>query len=289
VQPVNANAPLTPIKKDDTFFTLTHVFQALAIASNLAAHLAPLRGILEIRRYKDTQDRDGLPYLAIMACAFQWVFYGFFAFCVKHNTGFFLLVFANMSGVLLGAFYVHSFQRNCNDQVRAGTMMVYYRCMAAFFAIQFLAMTFLSHDRAIFLAGLHGSILSVGVTASPLFDLHTVLKSKDTSCWPLEMIYVNTGGLCLWIICGVILADKWVLIPNSIGLVISCFQLGCIFYFGSDPAVKAKKIRKDTIVFHVVDETSPIVPSIMMTSVKDGKSDVMEEQKKKVMKAPMLL
>ena len=113
------DAPTQSPKPEKSTATLVveRIFQALAIASNIALQLSPMRVILEIRRYKDTKGSDGLPYLMIMCVASQWCVYAIYSIWCTGNSSMQVLIFANILGAILGSFYVYSFQKNCNDQV----------------------------------------------------------------------------------------------------------------------------------------------------------------------------
>lgn len=273
---LNPETPLeitqTPETKSAVTIVFERIFQALAIASNIALQLSPMRVILEIRRYKDTRGSDGLPYFMIFCVATQWVFYASYSIFVTGNANLQMIIFGNVMGVILGFFYVWSFQRNCNDQVRANKMKIIYRIAFILSLIEIVAVAVVSRETGMFILGLVGSILSVGCTAAPLTELSVVLKTRDTSTWPTDFIYVNSVGLLVWLICGILLKDNWVIIPNSIGLGICLFQLSLIVVFGADPSIRKKRIRRDELTFHVIDETAPIVPETYMKKNAGGKA-----------------
>jgi len=257
--PTEPTLEIPPPQKSAALVLIERILQALAIASNIAFHLSPMRIILEIRRYKDTRGTDGLPYLMIFWVATSWCVYGTFAMVATGNMGLQMILFGNATGVIMGFFYVYSFHKNCNDQIRANKMKVFYRVAATVFIAENVMICTLPTSMAIFSLGLIASILSVGCTAAPLTELSVVLKSRDTSIWPTDFIYVNSVGLIIWLICGVLLNDTWVIVPNAIGTGICMFQLGVIAVFNSEQVNKLKKIRKEEMTFHVIDETAPIV------------------------------
>lgn len=253
------DAPTQSPKPEKSTATLVveRIFQALAIASNIALQLSPMRVILEIRRYKDTKGSDGLPYLMIMCVASQWCVYAIYSIWCTGNSSMQVLIFANILGAILGSFYVYSFQKNCNDQVRATKMKYFYKFTALVTLVQFILVICLSQKDGMFMLGLVGSVLSIGCTASPMTELGQILKTRDCSIWPADFIYVNCGGLIIWLVTGLLLGDPWVIIPNAVGLGICLFQIGVLYAFGGDLKPK-RRLRKEEMTFHVIDETAPI-------------------------------
>ena len=193
---IDSNAPPA---KSAVAVVFERIFQALAIASNIALQLSPMRVILEIRRYKDTRGSDGLPYLMIFCVATQWTYYASFAIAVTGNASLQMIIFGNVFGVLLGAFYTYSFQKNCNDQVRANKMKLFYKIAAFVFITETITICFLKKQTGMFILGLVGTVTSVGCTAAPLTELSVVMKTRDTSTWPTDFIYVNSVGLLVWV------------------------------------------------------------------------------------------
>jgi hypothetical protein len=59
------------------------------------------------------------------------------------------------------------------------------------------------------------------------------------------------------LVTGILLNDVWVTLPNAIGLGLCVFQLGVMYAFGGDLKPK-KRLRRDEMTFHVIDETAPI-------------------------------
>jgi hypothetical protein len=156
---VQAAATPPPEQKSAVMVVLERIFQALAIASNIALQLSPMRVILEIRRYKDTKGSDGLPYLMICCVGTQWVWYGAFTWAVTGNSGMQVLIFANVLGMIMGAFYVYSFQMNCNDLVRATKMRWFYKFTALVTLVQFIILLTMPSKDGMFMLGLVGAVL----------------------------------------------------------------------------------------------------------------------------------
>lgn len=273
-----AAAPVEQPKpqKSTMMLVIERIFQALAIASNIALQLSPMRVILEIRRYKDTKGSDGLPYLMICCVATQWVWYASYSIWSTGNTSMQVIIFANILGSILGSFYVYSFHRNCNDQIRATKMRWLYKLAVLVTLVQFICILCLPRKDGMFMLGLVGAVLSVGCTAAPLTELSIILKTRDTSIWPADFIYVNCGGLIIWLVTGLLLGDTWVIAPNGVGLGICLFQLGIMYAFGGDLKPK-KRLRRDEMTFHVIDETAPIFNVDAKLSRKGGFEQVGED------------
>ena len=219
------------------FVTWAFMLKLAAIISNIITQLSPLRIIGEVRVNKSTGSQDSLPFLMIAVCGAQWCFYGLFAWWVTSNQGFVIVVYANVLGVVLGSWYTWSFMKYCIDSQRAGALQLYLiaavvlavfqicvlgvfkpeksllitGCVAAVMSV--LVQTFFSFSEAILLENTSKTskvdvtrmpkrkFLSKKVTASPLFDLHTVFATRSTKCWPGDLIVASFVSNCLWICC----------------------------------------------------------------------------------------
>ncbi len=78
-------------------------------------------------------------------------------------------------------------------------------------------------------------VVCVGMYASPLATIQQVVKTRSNASLPFPLI--TAGCLCsfLWSVYGLLRQDAFVLLPNSISLLLGILQLS-LFYIYPDPA-----------------------------------------------------
>ena len=91
--------------------------KVLATASNVVLQLSPLPLVMTMKLKKSTLDYSPFPFVALTACGYQWSFYGYFAYTATANVGFLMLVYANILGLVLGAYYLWTFARVSSDSL----------------------------------------------------------------------------------------------------------------------------------------------------------------------------
>mmetsp|Transcript_79447 Transcript_79447/g.125442 ORF Transcript_79447/g.125442 Transcript_79447/m.125442 type:complete len:472 (+) Transcript_79447:139-1554(+) len=208
-------------------FSLALIVKILCMLSNVACHVSPLPQVQQFHKLGDTGEADSAPLMSILYSGSQWVFYGNFAYCMTGKSGFLVLVYANITGAILGVYYVWGFQQNCRDQKALQQLQLYCRAAAFVFSLQFLAVWSLSFSSALFFSGLMASLSSIIGACSLCSTLPKVIKTQCSASINLELLIVGICSSMLWVGCGVMLWDAWILLPTLFGLII---QLACGFF-----------------------------------------------------------
>lgn len=123
-------------------------------------------------------------------------------------------------------------------------MKMYYWASGALCAFQCIVLWDMHAETSLLITGCVAAVLSVLVSASPMFDLHNVIRSRSARCWPQDLIFASFFSGLLWISCGVMLNDLWILVPNIVGFFMGAIQLGIIYKYSDSeerkPLVKEK-------------------------------------------------
>ena len=242
-----AAAPAVEIEVEGVWKIYTEtVLKVVGTASNIVLQLSPMRLVTEIRMTKSVSGISPAPLLALTACGYQWSFYGYFAFSITENVGFLTLVYANILGLVLGMYYLVTYYVHSEQ-----TTSVSYGLAAM---VAFAAETtycFLDQDisRSLFFAGTLSAILSIIVSFSPMVSLKTAITEKSLVSVPVDIIIASFVSCLVWTLLGLLLHDPWVLIPNSIGLLLGCIQLGAIAYITADPGAWSHKVNSFASTF----------------------------------------
>jgi uncharacterized protein with PQ loop repeat len=212
--------------------TFEFILKVLAIGSNVLLQLSPMRLVTEFRLRKSTGDLSVFPLIALTACGFQWSFYGYFAFNVTGNSGFLMLVYANILGFVLGCYYVLNFtiysnQRSTWAILRDPTLII----LSIMFMIEVVWCNGTRNfETSLKFSGGLSALLSVLVSASTMVAIPKVLSSNSLESLPVDMVVASFGSSVLWLACGYLLGDPWVWAPNASGVIIGAMQIGVILH-----------------------------------------------------------
>jgi len=217
--------------------------KAACMISNVIFQVSPLPQVQQWVSQACTGEADSAPFVAIAFGGWQWCFYGIFAWLITQRSGFLILVHSNCLGALLGTYYSFAFERHCKSQSNMSGFWAYLRVAAGLAAIQFAAMLLLPIARALFLSGIIASLCSVASAASTLVTLPTVIKTGRSDSIPGAVVWAGLASAVIWFICGIMLSDPCILIPNGFAIVtgVACVILKIKFPSGD--------VVKDTAKF----------------------------------------
>lgn len=92
-----------------------------------------------------------------------------------------------------------------------------------------------------------GTIITVFMfylIASPLFGLKHIIKNKSTEGMPFPIIFSGTIVTCMWLLYGIILKNKFLVLQNVVAFLLCAFQLSLFVIYPSKPKGKEKAKAK---------------------------------------------
>lgn len=214
--------------------TFAMIVKAFCVAGNMLVQVSPFP---QVRRWESrgcTGEADAAPYVSIAFGGCQWCFYGAFAWIVTSRSGFLILVHANCLGAILGTYYVRTFYRNCRNEVFLASLQKYLSAVSALALLQVCAMSVLPAERALFLTGLISSFCSFVGATSVLVTVPTVLRTKDSRSIPGPFAVANLCSALVWSLCGYLLDDPLVMVPNLFACACSATSLGLKVIYPSE-------------------------------------------------------
>jgi solute carrier family 50 protein (sugar transporter) len=222
--------------------SFSFLLKAAAIMSSVNLTLSPLRAIWKIQQERDTGVLAPYCFFCVAVCGLQWCAYGTFAFLVTNNYGFLILVYSNVLGVVMGTYYVYTYWCNMYDVNRKKQFKDCCYAAAAIYTFEAVVVPVASHARALLIVGTMSACMSVLVSCAPLAELKSILKSRDASGIPRDIVFASFMASILWLACAALLHDLWILVPNVAGLVLGGFQLFLLVVFqGKEPQVPTLK------------------------------------------------
>jgi len=211
--------------------TFSIIIKGLCVIGNIGMSLAPMYDINEIRRKKDTGAYDSLPFLCTMSTGSQWCFYGIFAWLYTGNKGFLVILYANTLSAVLGVFYSITFIWNCSHPETWRKLTTYCKMIAYLFIFEMMVLYFLPMEKGLLFCGSVASFLSIVVTLSPLSTLPLIYESKSVESMPVELSLVSFASSFVWLVCGIMLHDYWILFPNILGIFVGSYSTYLIIKF----------------------------------------------------------
>lgn len=210
--------------------------KALCVFSNVLAQVSPLPQVFEFHKLRNTGDADSAPFVTILYSGVQWCFYGVYAYLLTGRSGFLILVWSNVVGAVLGCYYVYGFYRNCRCPGARKQLELYCLVTIVVTVVQATALCFMENQEALFLCGLMSSICSILAAFAMLSTLPLVIQSKCSSSINVELLFAATASSVLWLICGAMLMDVWVMINNFVSLLAQIMGVLAVVYYPREPS-----------------------------------------------------
>lgn len=214
--------------------TFAAVVKGLCIIGNVLVQISPFPQVSRWESRKCTGEADAAPYVSIAFGGCQWCFYGMFAWLVTGRSGFLILVQSNCLGALLGTHYVRTFYCNCRNEAALVSLQKYLSAVTSLALLQVCAIGVLPAERALFLTGLVSSFCSFIGATSVLVTVPVVMRTKDSRSIPGPYAIANLSSALVWSLCGYLLEDPLVTVPNLFSAFCSAVSLGLKVYFPSD-------------------------------------------------------
>jgi len=211
--------------------------------SNVVFQLSPYPTVKKIRCDKDTGDFDAAPLVSIAFGCVQWSFYGTFAWLVTGKTGFLIVVYANCFGAFVGMFYVLSYQTYCQCQKARNKLYQYYQMVGNLVIVQVCAIYTLSVDRALLFCGAVASMTTIMSACAPWTTVPTTIATQNSEKMPVALLGASLVSSGLWLICGLILWDVWIMVPNFVGILSNVVLVGIALKY-QDVQMR-KTVQKD--------------------------------------------
>lgn len=192
--------------------------KSACMISNVVFQVSPLPQVQQWISQSTTGQADPLPFFAIALGGWQWCFYGVFAWLVTQRTGFLILVHSNCLGALLGTYYAWCFKKHCQNSVALESLWWCGNAALGLVILQLVAILMLPIQTCLFMSGIIASVCSVASGLSVLTSVPTVLKEKKSDSIPGALVLASFISAFMWFICGIMLADPCILIPNFVSI-----------------------------------------------------------------------
>lgn len=212
-------------------FSASFILKSLCIGSNVMFQVSPLPQTRKFAKTGDTGEADSAPLVSIAFSGTQFSFYGLFAYWVTGKSGFLVLVYSNVLGLCMGAFYVFQFIAHCKNPAMIKQTWTYLQGIACVFCVQFCATELLPTGRALMFVGLVSSSCSLISACSLVTTVPEVFRKRCSNTLPVAILWCGEASCVLWLLCGLTLGDAYIILPNGVCLIITTFALSLSWYF----------------------------------------------------------
>jgi len=234
------------------------VLKAACMTSNLFFQVSPYSIVKKWASEGSTGQADAAPLVSICFGCCQWNFYGTFAWYVTGKTGFLVIVYANVIGMFLGAFYVTSFLRLCKCVTALTKIKFYFKVISCLVVVQIVAILLMPVQKALFFSGLVSSSCTIMGAVSPLTYVPMVYQSGSSSQLPRALVYSLFVSSVLWFSCGLILWDVCLYGPNFASTCVASYLIGLCWYYPSVEQALPQKVEKEGYEPKVVEKLAPV-------------------------------
>nr|QEM23334.1 bidirectional sugar transporter SWEET17 [Paeonia suffruticosa] len=187
---------------------------------SILVFLSPIRTFQRIVKRKSTEDYESLPYITALLTASLWTFYGLI------KPGGLLVSTVNGAGSVLECIYVTLFLMYAPKGAKVRTMKIAGFLNVGFFGLVIAIALLAIHGKMqITFVGVICSGLTVGMYASPLSAMKTVLKTKSVVYMPFFLSFFLFLNAAVWSVYSILVKDIFLGVPNAVGLVLGSAQL----------------------------------------------------------------
>ncbi|EFJ24655.1 hypothetical protein SELMODRAFT_100947, partial [Selaginella moellendorffii] len=177
-----------------------------------------------IYKQKDTGRFSAFPYVCTLMNCLLWFFYGL-PIISENNI---LVLTINGAGIVIEAVYLVIFIYYAAWPVKVRSIARVLLLFVIFFCAITFAITlgaFEGDDRTTFLGSIN-VIINTMMYAAPLSVMKMVIETKSVEYMPFMLSLCSFVNATIWALYGILKQDKFIIIPNGLGVLLGALQLG---------------------------------------------------------------
>ncbi|KAF4320051.1 hypothetical protein BBO99_00005275 [Phytophthora kernoviae] len=209
-------------RKDSKMLALA-IINVVATITSIALYLSPYPDFREIHMNKSTGEVRVLPVLMLFCNSVMWALYGL------ASEIFFPVMSINVFGMITtitfsSVFYRWSTERAVLNKMAAVTGLGLL-VVLTFTVLAMISAIPVSSNVLVLTLGYGAVAVNICLYAAPLQTMTTVLSTKSSASIPLTMCVVNLINSSLWLSYAVLSNNMFILVPNSLGVILSVVQV----------------------------------------------------------------
>ncbi|GAB2287303.1 hypothetical protein Dimus_021684 [Dionaea muscipula] len=234
--------------------TISFIIGIIGNVISILVFSSPIGTFRRVVKKKSTENYNGLPYITTLLSTSLWTFYGLL------KPGGLLVVTVNGAGTVLQFTYVTLFLTYAPRDNKVKLMKLVASLNVGFFgAVVAIALLAIHGSLRLTCVGILCAGLTVGMYASPLAVMRTVIKTKSVEYMPFSLsffLFLNAG---IWTAYATMVRDYFIGVPNAIGFVLGSVQLILYSIYNSksslptrSPTVKTMEEEEEEGSAHLV-------------------------------------
>ncbi|KAK3418641.1 hypothetical protein EUGRSUZ_H04550 [Eucalyptus grandis] len=200
---------------------------------------SPIKTFWQVVKKRCTENYKGVPYITTLLSTSLWSFYGIL------KPGGLLVLTVNAAGAIMQFIYVTLFLIYAPKDKRIQLMKLVALLDVGFPGVV-VAVTLLAihGNMRLTVVGILCAALTIGMYASPLAVMRTVIKTKSVKYMPFFLSFFLFLNATVWSIYAVLVKDFYIGVPNGIGFILGSAQLILYAIYKNQSA--ASKLEEST-------------------------------------------
>lgn len=200
--------------------SLSFIIGIIGNVISILVFLSPMRTFRKVVKKRSTEGFKGLPYVTTLLSTSLWSFYGLL------KPGGILIVTVNGAGAVLQFIYVVLFLIYASRDVKIKYLkLVALIDVAALGLVIAVTLLALHGDVRLTFVGVFCAALTLGMYASPLSVMRTVIRMRSVEFMPFSLSFFLFLNGSVWSAYAVLVKDFYIGVPNSIGVALGSAQL----------------------------------------------------------------
>ncbi|KAH1083681.1 hypothetical protein J1N35_023442 [Gossypium stocksii] len=214
--------------------SLSFIIGIIGNIISILVFASPIKTFWWVVKKKSTENYKGVPYITTFLSTSLWTFYGIM------NPDGLLVVTVNGAGAIFQLIYVILFLLYAPKDKKVKTAKL----------VAILDVGFLGAVIVVTLLAFHGTMrltfvgiicagLTIGMYASPLSVMRTVIKTKSVEYMPFLLsffLFLNAG---VWSAYALLVKDIYIGVPNAIGFILGSAQLILYLMYNNKKSAEA--------------------------------------------------
>ncbi|OMP03249.1 SWEET sugar transporter [Corchorus olitorius] len=201
-------------------FSLSFIIGIIGNVVSILVFASPMTTFWKVIKKKSTDRYKVVPYITTLLCTSLWTFYGLL------KPGGLLIMTVNGAGAIFQFTYVTLFLLYCPQDKKVKTAKLVAVLDIGFLgSVIAVTLLLLNKNLQLTFTGFLCAALTIGMYASPLAAMRTVIKTKSVEYMPFLLsffLFLNAG---VWSVYSLLIGDFFIGISNAIGFLLGSAQL----------------------------------------------------------------
>ncbi|GJS59722.1 uncharacterized mitochondrial protein-like protein [Tanacetum coccineum] len=200
--------------------TISFILGIIGNVISILMFASPIGTFKHVVKNKSTEDYKGIPYITTLLSTSLWTFYGLM------KPGGLLVVTVNAVGSIFQLIYVIIFLIYAPEHKRKQSLKLVAALNIGFFGgVVAVTLGAFHGSERLLISGIICSGLTIGMYASPLSAMKTVIKTQSVEYMPFFLSFFQFLNGGIWATYALLVRDIFIGVPNGIGFVLGSAQL----------------------------------------------------------------